>query len=37
MVDYAVGVLALHGHDPREVREWPWRDVLLALSTKGLQ
>jgi hypothetical protein len=24
-------VLALYGHDPRKVREWPWRDIELAL------
>jgi hypothetical protein len=40
LVDTAVAIGALHGHDPREVRhEWAWRDcelLLLAHFNGGL-
>jgi len=29
-------VLALYGHDPRAVREWPFEDVLAALAAHEL-
>jgi len=29
MVDYLVGLAAAHGHDPREVRDWHYRDLEL--------
>jgi hypothetical protein len=27
VVAYGVALASLYGHDPREVREWPYRDV----------
>ncbi len=26
----------LHGHDPRDVREWPWKDVELMIQMHHL-
>lgn len=31
IIDHATSVATLYGHDPRDVREWPWRDVQLLL------
>lgn len=31
LLDYATSVAALYGHDPRDVRAWPWRDLQLLL------
>lgn len=30
-MEVAVGILAVCGHDPREIRQWPRADVLRAL------
>jgi hypothetical protein len=36
MRDWAVACLMSYGHDPREIREYAWRDIELLLTVAPL-